>query len=213
MLSSVRILREPGFEDTDLPLTPMNVIIGKNGVGKSRLTSLISNAASEAGQNHISWGTIQFMSLQWVLERYLPDNLREELAEFIKVMLDVNLNQSELCSPNSQRFIKLCAFMMASWAEEMLVFLDEPENGLHPSLLGVVSDFCHTAVEGGSQIVLTTYSPMLLSDFELSHVIVCEKRDNGLIHVQRAATSRLERWLQHFTLGQLWTMGQLEGRE
>jgi predicted ATPase len=63
-----------------------------------------------------------------------------------------------------------------------------------------------------TQLVVTTHSRMLvdaLTDRPAS-VIVCDK-ENGVSRFSRLDADDLRAWLERYTLGDLWSMGELGG--
>ena len=92
-----------------------------------------------------------------------------------------------------------------------LVAIEEPELGLHPDLLPTVADLL-TAASERCQLIVTTHSDVLvdaLTDTPES-VVVCEQHD-GQTEMRRLDKVDLERWLKEYTLGHLWSSGQLGG--
>ena len=92
-----------------------------------------------------------------------------------------------------------------------LVVIEEPELGLHPDLLPTVADLLIAASER-CQIIVTTHSDVLvdaLTDRPES-VVVCEKHD-GQTEMRRLDKHDLAKWLKEYTLGNLWSSGQLGG--
>ncbi|MCE2434969.1 MAG: AAA family ATPase [Candidatus Latescibacteria bacterium] len=92
-----------------------------------------------------------------------------------------------------------------------LVCIEEPEQGLHPDVLPVLSDLLREASQR-CQLVVTTHSDMLvdtLTDTPES-VVVCEKH-NGKTEMHRLDKADLTEWLNRYSLGDLWTRGDLGG--
>ena len=92
-----------------------------------------------------------------------------------------------------------------------LVVLEEPELGLHPDLLPTVADLLIAASER-CQLVVTTHSDVLvdaLTDTPES-VVVCEQH-HGQTEMRRLDGDDLAKWLKDYTLGNLWSSGQLGG--
>ena len=92
-----------------------------------------------------------------------------------------------------------------------LIVIEEPELGLHPDLLPTLTDLLITASER-SQLIVTTHSDVLvdaLTDTPES-VVVCEKHD-GQTEMRRLDKDELTKWLKDYTLGNLWSSGQLGG--
>ena len=91
-----------------------------------------------------------------------------------------------------------------------LIAIDEPETGLHPSVLPIVAEFAADAASR-TQVILTTHSPQFLSAFSDSpdSTVVVEWCD-GKTELRPLSGERLERWLEHYSLGDLWLSGELE---
>lgn len=93
-----------------------------------------------------------------------------------------------------------------------LVCIEEPELGLHPDALRLVAEVLVEASER-TQLIITTHSEALvdaLSDRPES-VLVCERDfDNGT-QFKRLAAGKLDEWLEHYTLGELWRKGEIGG--
>lgn len=92
-----------------------------------------------------------------------------------------------------------------------LVCIEEPELGLHPDVLPVLSDLLREASQR-CQLIVTTHSDMLvdtLTDTPES-VVVCEKHDSQT-EMHRLDKADLTEWLKRYSLGDLWTRGDLGG--
>lgn len=91
-----------------------------------------------------------------------------------------------------------------------LVAIDEPETGLHPSMLPVIAEYAEAASER-TQVVLTSHSPEFLDAFTgmSPHVTVCHW-ERGQTHLYGLGPETLGRWLEQYRLGHLFTRGDLE---
>lgn len=92
-----------------------------------------------------------------------------------------------------------------------LVAIEEPELGLHPDVIPHIAELLVRASRH-TQLVVTTHSRMLveaLSD-NPSHVLVCEK-DEGQTQISRLDSQHLSAWLKEYSLGELWSMGEIGG--
>jgi predicted ATPase len=92
-----------------------------------------------------------------------------------------------------------------------LVALEEPELGLHPDVIPHVAELLVQA-SARTQLVVTTHSRLLvdaLTDHS-SSVVVCSKED-GASRFARLDAEELRAWLEKYTLGDLWSMGELGG--
>ncbi len=92
-----------------------------------------------------------------------------------------------------------------------LVALEEPELGLHPDVIPHIADLLVRASQR-TQLVVTTHSRMLVDALSAdpSSVIVCEKID-GASRFERLDPDALKLWLESYSLGELWSMGELGG--
>ena len=91
-----------------------------------------------------------------------------------------------------------------------LIAIDEPETGLHPSMLPVIAEYAEAASHR-TQVVITSHSPEFLDAFtDLSpHVTVCHWEE-GQTHLYGLGPETLNRWLEQYRLGHMFTRGDLE---
>jgi predicted ATPase len=92
-----------------------------------------------------------------------------------------------------------------------LIAIEEPELGLHPDIIPQVAKLLVAASER-TQLVITTHSDALVDmlSSQPESVIVCEKAD-GESQFRRLEREPLREWLEKYTLGQLWSMGEIGG--
>ena len=92
-----------------------------------------------------------------------------------------------------------------------LIAIEEPELGLHPDLVPKLSDLLLKASER-SQLIVTTHSDVLVDSLtdNPETVVVCEQHE-GQTGMHRLNKDRLAKWLEDYTLGNLWTSGELGG--
>ena len=115
-----------------------------------------------------------------------------------------------LLSDGTLRYLSLLAILLHP-APPPLIALEEPELGLHPDVVAATAKLLVQASER-TQIVVTTHSRMLvdaLTDHP-SSVVVCEK-ENGESRFERLDGTRLKGWLDRYSLGELWSSGELGG--
>jgi predicted ATPase len=113
-------------------------------------------------------------------------------------------------SDGTLRFLSLLAILLHP-DPPPLVAIDEPELGLHPDIIPHIAELLVKASER-TQLVVTTHSRMLvdaLSD-RPSSVVVCERED-GESRFERLDAEALKTWLDQYSLGTLWSMGELGG--
>jgi len=106
-------------------------------------------------------------------------------------------------SDGTLRFVALAALLMQPNPPAVII-IDEPELGLHPFAIGKLAGMMQSA-SGKAQIIAATQSPGLISNFSPEDVIVIDKSENENQTVfQRLTTDSLEKWLENYTLGDLW---------
>ena len=101
--------------------------------------------------------------------------------------------------------------------EELLpavIFIDEPELGLHPSAIGIVATLLK-AVSAKRQVVVATQSPRLLADFAPEDIVVVEREEDrkgyGESTFKRLEANELGDWLKDYDLGTLYEMNVTGG--
>ena len=92
-----------------------------------------------------------------------------------------------------------------------LICIEEPELGLHPDILSTVAELL-IAASKRTQIIVTTHSDALVSGLSAvpESVLVCEQNNTGS-HLRRQEPQQLKKWLEKYTLGDLWRMGHIGG--
>jgi predicted ATPase len=61
---------------------------------------------------------------------------------------------------------------------QTVVGIDEPENSLHPSKMGLLARFLETQATDNQQLIVTTHSPYLLDHIPLESIYVCQKENS-----------------------------------
>lgn len=82
------------------------------------------------------------------------------------------------------------------------IIIDEPELGLHPYAITILSSLLKQAAQS-SQIIVSTQSVNLLDTFEPEDIITVDYRAGKSI-LQRLEPQHLKQWLQDYSLGQIW---------
>jgi predicted ATPase len=92
-----------------------------------------------------------------------------------------------------------------------VTLLDEPEVSLHPELLSQLADLFREA-STRSQILVATHSDRLVKFLKPEEVLVMDLNEDGTTSAQWADTLDLQKWLDEYTLDELWRMGRMGGR-
>lgn len=91
-----------------------------------------------------------------------------------------------------------------------VVAIDEPETGLHPSMLPIIAEFAAEASKR-SQIIITTHSAQLLDSFsDKKPTTTVTSLENGETKMTVIQDNELEYWLKEYSMGSLFTSGELE---
>ncbi len=110
------------------------------------------------------------------------------------------------------RFLFLLT-VLASPSPAAVIAIDEPETGLHPSMLPLVAEYAIDA-SNRAQVILTTHSPQLLDAFhDTKPVATVTKWNNGVTQLKKLVGEELEYWLKEYSLGALFKSGELEDME
>ncbi|WP_158502130.1 AAA family ATPase [Vitiosangium sp. GDMCC 1.1324] len=114
-------------------------------------------------------------------------------------------------SDGTLRFLLLVA-IFASPNPGDLIALDEPETGLHPSMLPIIAELAEEASQR-TQVILSTHSADLLdafSDVALPTTTVANITE-GETRLSVLDGEELRRWTDQYRLGALMRSGELEG--
>ena len=108
------------------------------------------------------------------------------------------------------RFLFLLT-VFASPSPAPLIAIDEPETGLHPSMLPIVAEYAVDAATR-AQVIITTHSPEFLDAFgEEKPATTVATWSGGKTLLKKLEGDALDYWLQEYSLGALFKSGELEG--
>lgn len=112
-------------------------------------------------------------------------------------------------SDGTLRFLFLIT-ILASPSPPPLIAIDEPETGLHPSMLPIIAEYAVDAAER-TQVIFTTHSDQFLDAFgETKPTTTVAKWENGETTLTTLNGDELDYWLKDYTLGNLFRSGELE---
>ena len=111
-------------------------------------------------------------------------------------------------SDGTLRYLFLMALLLDPTPPPILC-IEEPEIGLHPDILPTIAEMLIEASQR-TQLIVTTHSDALVSALTPESVLVCERDDQGS-HLHRLNPKRLKKWLEKYSLGELWRMGEIGG--
>ncbi|MEH2116508.1 AAA family ATPase [Nostoc sp.] len=91
-----------------------------------------------------------------------------------------------------------------------VTLIDEPEVSLHPELLQLLADLMREATQR-TQLIVATHSDRLIRFLKPKEVLVCDVED-GLTTMTWGDSLDLEKWLEDYSLDQIWAMNLMGGR-
>lgn len=112
-------------------------------------------------------------------------------------------------SDGTIRFIALAILFMQPRLPKIII-IDEPELGLHPVAIEKLAGLIKMAAQRGTQIIAATQSAELISNFEPDDILTVDQRE-GYTTIERLDGSSLEKWLNEYTIGDLWKQKIMKG--
>ncbi len=113
-------------------------------------------------------------------------------------------------SDGALRFLWLIS-LLQSPELPAITMIDEPEVSLHPELLSLLVDLLREASER-TQLVIATHSDRLIRFLEPHEVVVMDETDDGCAQALWADTLDLDKWLEEYSLDEIWQLGRMGGR-
>jgi predicted ATPase len=111
-------------------------------------------------------------------------------------------------SDGTLRYLFLMALLLDP-TPPPLICIEEPEIGLHPDIMSTIAEMLIEASQR-TQIIVTTHSDALVSALPPESVLVCERDSQGT-HLRRLDPEKLKTWLDNYSLGDIWRMGEIGG--
>ncbi|MDB9514827.1 AAA family ATPase [Kamptonema animale CS-326] len=196
---------------------------GRDSVArKSQQTDLPEHPLLEDGSN---LGLV-LNNLQYQLgSRQVIENLKKfyNAAEEISIKIyggtvQIFIRETGLTQPipatrlsdGALRYLFLMALLLDP-TPPSVICIEEPEIGLHPDILPTIAEMLIEASQR-TQLIITTHSDALVSALMPESVLVCDQDERGS-HLRRLDPERLKKWLENYTLGDLWRMGEIGGNK
>ncbi len=118
---------------------------------------------------------------------------------------------AHLTSDGTLRFFALTTLLhLPTERLPAVLFLDEPELGLHPDGIALIGGLIRS-LSSKKQIFVATQSPLLVDCFELDEVVVFNSTESGSL-VKAVSSEEYQHWIDDgFGPGDLWTKRLLGG--
>jgi predicted ATPase len=145
----------------------------------------------------------------YFLDFYLEPNLNDHVRLLWKDKYTDTIYTSSALSDGTLRFIALTTLFLQPNPAKVIV-IDEPELGLHPQAIGKLAGLIKSVSARDVQVVVATQSADLISAFTPEDVITVNQV-NGETHFERLDSEKLSRWLEEYTLGDLWKSNIIQG--
>ena len=182
------------------------VLPGKNG---ESLISCLYNLR-ETDRDRFGW-------LEEILSAAFPDFERLNFPPVAAGTLSMTWSDRHFSEPiyihelseGTLRFLWL-ATLLQSQNLTTITLIDEPEISLHPELLKHLVDLMREASKR-TQLIVATHSDRLIRFLKPEEILICDLEE-GQAKMTWADTLNLEKWLEDYSLDQLWAMNILGGR-
>ena len=112
-------------------------------------------------------------------------------------------------SEGTLRFLWLIAILISPDLTA-ITLIDEPEVSLHPELLQLLAELMRETSKR-TQLIVATHSDRLIRFLEPHEVLICDAED-GVTTMNWADSLDLEKWLEDYSLDEIWAMNLMGSR-
>ena len=128
---------------------------------------------------------------------------------------DLELGSFRL-SDGTIRFIALATLLLQPKSSlPKIIIIDEPELGLHPMAIDILSEMINIA-SSNSQIFITTQSERLIDHFEPKNIIVIDRKQDKnqryYSDFKKLDSKDLLQWTDEYRLSDIWNSNIIGGR-
>ena len=92
-----------------------------------------------------------------------------------------------------------------------ITMIDEPEVSMHPELLNLLVDVMRETSRR-TQLVVATHSDRLIRFLKPDEIVVMDIDEDGAATAAWADSMDLDKWLEEYSLDEIWQMGRMGGR-
>lgn len=155
-----------------------------------------------------------------IVAPFFDDFVLEPISNSIQLRFKEINSELELgsfrLSDGTVRFICLATLLLQP-KETMpkIIIIDEPELGLHPVAIDILSEMLNNA-SNSAQIFLTTQSERLINHFEPKNIIVIDRKKdiNGRYYsaFNKLSEDSLKSWTDEYSISDMWDSNIIGGR-
>jgi len=122
-------------------------------------------------------------------------------------------------SDGTLRFIAITTLLLLpSELIPNIVIIDEPELGLHPMAIKVITELAQSLARQDKQLILSSQSITFINQFASEDLIVVDKKidttneNNEESVFKRISEDDVKEWIEDFSIGDIWNMNIIGGR-
>jgi predicted ATPase len=134
-------------------------------------------------------------------------------GSFVEKGLRHPIRASGVSDGHLQMLLLLTALFAEGPSRPSLVLFDEPEVSLHPWALAVLAEAIEDAASNWQrQVLVSTHSPVLLSQFDASRILAVEPGSHGTGVRRLSEIAEVKDLLEQYSMGSLY-MSEVVGRQ
>ena len=153
-------------------------------------------------------------TVRLVLPLFSDFELEPDCGDLMLAWRERDTDEVFNASQASDGFLRIVALitLLLQPAQDLpdVLILDEPELGLHPSAINVVGGLTSAAATK-IQVIAATQSVPLVDCFDPEDIVVVERPDRASTF-KRLDPVALDRWLETYSLSELWEKNVIGGR-
>jgi predicted ATPase len=116
-----------------------------------------------------------------------------------------------MLSDGTLRFICLATLLLQPFdLMPDIILIDEPELGLHPYAINILSSLIQRASQK-KQLIISSQSVELIDNFQSEDLVIINHEKNRTVF-NRLDNDKLDAWLEEYSLSELWKSNLLGGR-
>lgn len=132
------------------------------------------------------------------------------LLRWREVGADLDFGPGQMSDGTLRAILLITLLLQPQGSMPRMIIIDEPELGLHPFAARIIAGLIRSA-SVSQQCLIATQSPEFLNEFDAGDVVIVE-REGRASCFRRLKEADLKRWLDEYSLSELWDMNILGGR-